>query len=309
MPPILDLVDNEALVYKARGCEVLSKLMKVIEISRSDVLRRTNLDLVFRDALESSLLSLPTLTPEKESLFILSRAYDAVIATLNARYLLKPDGDTQDGLRAFNAEDSRKRLEAFTSLLRERVLHSFNHICTMNNPGDDFIPSFPHPRLSTFLLQQIPPIVFVLKLHTVPLLEDIMSMLIPTLQNPFGSAYPPLLLAAVDATKATILMTWPRIWRWRVLILKGICDCWIQSHRQEEGTGPDSDEHGAICGLRDELRELTAVLKLAVRKCSTTKAVLLECEQEIRVDEEYELLVKEDSGLRDLLISNPYLET
>lgn len=310
MPQILNLIDNEALVYKARGCEMLSILMKDIESTRSDVLRRTNLDLVFRDALDSSLLSLPTLTPEKESLFILSRAYDAVIATLNARYPVRLDNDAGDASRApHDAGDQQKRIEAFTILLRERLLHSFDHICTMNNPGEDPIPSFPYPKLSTFILHRISSIVFTLGMHAIPLLESMVSMLIPTLQNPFGSAHPPLLLAAADALKAIILMTWPRIWRWRAIILKGVCDCWIQSQNHEQDLDSVRGDDGSILKLRDQLQDTAAVLKAAVQKCSTQKAVLQDNGQEIQIDEEFGLLVKQDSSLQNLLVSNPYFET
>ncbi|RJE18606.1 hypothetical protein PHISCL_09051, partial [Aspergillus sclerotialis] len=74
VPPLLALIDDESLPFKARGCDLLSQILKPIRETNSDILKRTNLSSVFEDAIKPCLLSLPTITPEHDSIRLLGIA-------------------------------------------------------------------------------------------------------------------------------------------------------------------------------------------------------------------------------------------
>ena len=65
VPPVLTLVDDWEVEYKAMGAELLQK---VLNVTPPLLLERTGLGEVFEEALMPCLTFLPTITPEDESI-------------------------------------------------------------------------------------------------------------------------------------------------------------------------------------------------------------------------------------------------
>ncbi|CAP96804.1 hypothetical protein E8E15_008275 [Penicillium rubens] len=286
VPTILAMVDDNNLPFKTKGCALLTQLLQPIQESNSDILRRTNLTSVFEDAVAPCLLSLPSITPEDRSLDLLGAAYPALLSTFKTAY----KGPTQ------SEKDKEAYTTSLTKILRSNLISSFHHVSS-STPATGSAASFPHPRLSTFLLEKITIVINELGIHTTKYLQELIPVLFTTLSNPFGTAHPQLLLAAAAATQAVIKNAHPRIWRWRGEILSGLCSCWL--HIAED----NRDSVAELARLKRELQQTLQVLRLVLLNPVTIAADVPEPEQvqvKENVEKEFQELVDADAELKGL---------
>lgn len=310
IPPLLSLIDDESSSFKYRGCNLLIKFLTPIRASHSDLLKRTNLSSVFDDALTPCLLSLPTITPEDEALHLLGVAYPALLLTLKTHYHV--DRDSKPGQTATKQDDKKAYITRLITLLRDNVISSFHHVSsyspTSANEEISSLASFPYPRLSTFLLDQLTTLIQELGIHTTKYLQEIVPVVYSTLSNPFGTAYVPLLLAGIETTHAVILNAHPRIWRYRGDILAAICQCWINVSRDESST-KDPEQKPQLRQVLLKLQGAVYLLKMSVRGASSTKmgseedSDLIEMvdEKDVNIDDDVKALVDADEQLKELL--------
>lgn len=262
VPAILSLIDDSDIHYKTKGCNLLSELLEPIQKSGSDILLRTNLASVFQDAITPCLLSLPSITPEDSSLKLLGAAYPALLTVLKTAYK-SPPAKTQP----HTEKNKEAYINNLTKILRSNLIPSFHHISSSNPTITATSASFPYPRLSTFLLEWITTFISELGIHTTKYLQDIVPVLYTTLSNPFGTAHPPLLFAAVSASKTLILNAHPRIWRWRGEILGGLTACWLHlvGESKERERGNQRPSVTELTNLMQELKSAVYVLKHALQ--------------------------------------------
>ncbi|CAI7648714.1 unnamed protein product [Penicillium pancosmium] len=294
VPAILALIDDNNITYKTKGCDLLSQLLNPIQESGSDILLRTNLVSVFQEAVTACLLSLPSITPEPSSLRLLGAAYPALLALLKATYQLtskQPISQTEKNTQSY--------IKKLTKILRSNLISSFHHISSSTPASTNAPTSFPHPRLSTFLLSWISTFISELGIHSTKYLQDIIPILYTTLSNPFGTAHPPLLSAAIATTKTTILAAHPRIWRWRGEILGGLAACWL--HVVEERKGNGETPTPVLDALALNLQSTAFALKHALQNPVPITGGSLDPDQ---------LAVKEEvqSGFQALVDADPELE-
>lgn len=288
VPPLLALVDDEGLQFKARGCSLFSDLLKPIRESKSNILQRTNLSSVFEDAVKPCLLSLPSITPEDDSIHLLGIAYPTLLSLLQTTN--QPPETTK----------TPAYIKSITSLLRDHLIPSYHHISTMNPTSASSLTStfasFPHARLSTLLLTQIRVLTNELELHTTKYLQDLIPLLYGTLSNPFGPAHAPLLVAAVSATRDVVLNAHPRVWRWRAEILGGVCLCWVHILEEEAG------KKGDFGRLKKEMQGVVYLVKVAVENSEFGLEEPGVVEAKEKFDGEVKALVGADEKLRELLL-------
>ncbi|TQB76720.1 hypothetical protein MPDQ_007115 [Monascus purpureus] len=314
VPPILALIDDESLPFKAHGCSLLSQFLIPIRESGSDILRRSNLSSVFEEAVTPCLLSLPTITPEDDSLQLLGVAYPALLSLLKTSYgypsykLPHPSSRHQQ-----LSKDKQKYTDSVTKVLRFNLIPSFHHISSTNPASVSSFASFPFPRLSAFLVEQITIAVNELQIHTTKYLQELIPLLYSTLSSPFGTAYPLLLLAATTATCAVILNAHPRVWRWRGELLGGACSCWLQVSEEEkriaeqaargEEAQPDRSGSQGLVKLRMQLRSLVYLLKFTLLNPIPVQGQLDagQLDAKEKIQKELQELVHADDDLRDLL--------
>ncbi|GLB12037.1 hypothetical protein AtubIFM57258_009315 [Aspergillus tubingensis] len=290
VPPILALIDDETNPNKTDGCTLLTHLLQPIQQAKSDILKRTNLSSVFIDAIKPCLLSLPTITPEPDSIRLLTTAYPTLFLLLKTSYLPK---------------DKQTYTTELTKVLRDNLIPSFHHISTLtpSSGTQSTLSSFPHPKLSTLLLDKIHDSLFDLAVHTTKYLQEIIPLIYSTLSNPFGTAHPPLLLAGVAVTRAMILNAHPRIWRWRGEILGAVAACWLTVADEEAAERGKEGEKEELIKLKMQLKGVVYLLRM----------VLENPDEEIAKDDEVieakegfakevEELVGADEALRELLL-------
>lgn len=328
----MSLIDDSSIFFKTRGCDLLLQLLAPIEESRSDVLHRFTLAPKFEDSLNGCLTSLPTLTPERESLRLLSSAYPALLSVIRTNCPLSYEepkiklGST-GAVPVYKSDNNTKsRRTSLRRVLTNGIIPSYRHISSPSPAENTLISSHPYPRLSTFLLTQITPVLREMGTHSVKYIQELISLLSDALTNPFGTSYLPLLAAAVEATRSLVLNSWPRISEWRGEILNAIGVCWVNICEDEKegtlvgqdpakydkgsknGDGSERSDHEYLkeninC-LKVELQELTLFLRVAVdtsNKDAATDGSSGGDEQAIDIEAEIGLLVDADERLRPLL--------
>ncbi|KAM5463827.1 hypothetical protein MauCBS54593_007272 [Microsporum audouinii] len=300
VPAILSFIDDESLAFKAVGCSLLGNLLSPLEQAKSDILRRTNLDSVFQDALSNCLLSIPTITPENESVYLLNFAYPAIFSVIRTRFssVITHRADTGGQLpsktKAELEKDAQLRIISISRILRHHIISSYLHTSSPRPAEDTSISSYPHPSLSTLLLKQLTESIDALEIEATKYLQDIIPMLTSTLTNPFGVAYIPLLITAAECYQSVILNCWPRLSRWRGDILAGVCACWLHlCDDEEDGLSLSDEKLEDRTYLRSILQRLVSLLKV------------IEAEKVVDLDTELKSLANADARLENLLLMSP----
>ena len=152
IPPLLALVDDAAIHFKVKGCELLNIFLK---ITPSPLLERTGLGEVFHTALTPCLLYLPSLVSEKESIAILEATYVAFFTLNHVLYsgdksrmqLMRAlDKMMRDGIfRGYahageNVRIAKLLVDVMTSLINEMGIDTSKHL-KVRKPPSNFICS------------------------------------------------------------------------------------------------------------------------------------------------------------------------
>ncbi|KAL9637364.1 MAG: hypothetical protein Q9164_002229 [Protoblastenia rupestris] len=227
IPPLLTLIDDSSIQYKAAGC---SNLFIFLQSCPSTILERTGLGEIFENALMPCLLSLPTLTDEADSILLLKQAYPTLVRLTCVRF----------------SEDRQRmqKVKALDRIVRYGVLRGYAHA------GE-------HVKIAEVLVEQISELTEALGVDIVKHMKHILTILSAVLANPFGTAYPPLLGASVRSLQKLITTAWPRIGYHRGEILKALTTCWLKTEVEEHDT---TELREIRCEIERTIQILTASL-------------------------------------------------
>lgn len=249
VPPLLTVVDDLDHSMKARGCIMLKLLL---DRTPPYLLARTGIGDVIEEAVMPCLSYLPTLTPEDESIALLSAAYPTLIALSKVRYLdnppkpktqRKPHGPTSGD--RFRSTPKEKQFHFLDTLVRQGILSGFAHASD-------------HVRVAETLFIYLIPLIDELGIEFVKHLKHVLPLITNVLSNPFGPAYPPLLIAAAKALQTLMLNCWPRMSFWRGEVLKGITLCWLRIAAENQSSRQ-------LATVKEELRKTVQILAAAVK--------------------------------------------
>ena len=276
VPPLLTIVDDIDHSIKARGCIMLNLLL---ENTPPSLLARTGLGDVIEEAVMPCLSYLPTLTPDDESIALLSAAYPTLITLSRVRYTERPKGpmkprksQEQTSKNRFLSTPKEQKVHFLDTLVRQGVLSGFTHASE-------------HVRVAETLFIHLIPLINELGIEFVKHLKHVLPLTTEVLSTPFGPAYPPLLIAATQAQQTVILNCWPRMKIWHGEILKGTTLCWLRIAEEEDRSSPQ------LRAVKKELQKTVQMLAAAV------------VEQEIEIDKDFQQLTLADERLRDLFES------
>lgn len=237
VPPILKMIDDISLEWKATGCEMLTLLLKSTPPS---LLSRTGLGNVFEDSLWPLFMNLPTLTIEQDSILLLDRAFPALIALIE---VLHPASST-----APTSSLSTAREKFLDRILRDGILAPLFHA-----------PPSSYPKLATTLISHLPHVSEEMGLNSVKHLQSSITLLSNILAEPLGLTYPPLMNAAAKGIQAVILNAWPRIQVHQGEVVRGVCLAWIRCYEEEEkgtqGITEVVNELKKVCSMLDAVYE------------------------------------------------------
>ncbi|KAF4555479.1 Tti2-like protein [Elsinoe fawcettii] len=247
VPPILALIDDHEVPFKARGCELLSLLL---ERTPRSLLAKTGLVEVFADALRPCLGFLPTLTPVEEAVELLNHVFPAYFSLYRTAY------PQQDGIA------SAKGVKFLDSIMHRGIFAIYTHC-----------PE--HISILSIVLHNLCLLQDELGLETAKHLKSVAPMVKEILCNPFGSASPKALVLALQALQSLIRNAWPLIADCRVDILESLCLCW--QNVEEAGDAGQFDD------VRREARTTVAMLRVAVgQEAETDIEALVTADQDLQ---------------------------
>lgn len=180
---------------------------------------QTGLSSVFEDAVIPTLLYLPNLTPQDESLLLLPAAYTALFALADAQFRSADAKETGETHRS-----SEEELVFYDRLMRQGVLQGYAYTAES-------------PPIVTLLVAALSALVERMGIHAVKHLKDVIPILCTAIADPFATSCMPLLEASVGALQRVILNCWPRVGRgvWKGMILRALVGCWMSVREEGEG--------------------------------------------------------------------------
>lgn len=253
VPPILTLVDDWETRQKRLGAELLHSLLLATPPS---LLSRTGLGSVFEEALMPCLTYLPSLTPEPDSVAILSTAYPALLTLTRSRFPSPPQNSTTEDIHR------RDRVKALDSILRKGMLHSYAH-------------SGQYPDVTRILFINLVPLLNELAIDSVKHLQHILPMLSESLTQAAKTKQSNLLLASLQALQAVIFNAWPRMPEYRVEVMRALTVSWLIL---DEGARDGSDVEAVKAAMVETVEVFAAAL-------GKKQEFLDECGQLIEADQ------------------------
>ncbi|KAK5060156.1 hypothetical protein LTR84_010040 [Exophiala bonariae] len=257
IPPILNMIDDGDAAFKAAGCQLLQLLCEALASTESEMLRKTGLGDVFFDALKANFMLLPTLTPEEESLEVLTALYPAFFAVVDARYRT---GKVTAEQSVGDSNEFAGRQERLKLLLRHGVLASLSHL----SAGQSFSTSI-SISLTTYLVSQIAPVMTRMGIDGVRYLREFLPMMRGGLMDPFALAAPDLVKEILRVYVVVLDECEPRVRElWWSEILRGLVGCWVNCLDELDVTR--SESKGGVQEIQAVLKEVTRRLGQVVDK-------------------------------------------
>ncbi|ETI20861.1 hypothetical protein G647_07204 [Cladophialophora carrionii CBS 160.54] len=254
VPPILNMIDDAAPTpYKSAGCKLLAMLCEVLTSTHSEMLKRSGLADVMVDALRTNFLSLPTLTPEADSLALLREVYAAFLGLVDARFVMlrlrlkfklgPPSNQTKAQGGAGTDEDSDdKNIDTdfnpyqnmLTLVYRHGIMASLTHLSSSSTNAGCLSNTISVP-LTMLLLRQIPPVFSRMGIHCVKHLQGLLPMLRASLMDPFLLAAPDMVSAILDIVDSVFDVARTRVQqKWWPEVLRGLVGCWVNCVDENE---------------------------------------------------------------------------
>lgn len=272
VPPILNLLDDQDLTLKHAGCDLLRILCNHIADCKSGLFKHTGLTKVFEDCLVPNMLLLPSLTPEKESLQILSSLYPAYRALVKASFLTNSSTLPSDPVKLIVLPPERttasrqaldqhnKRQAMLDRILRSGILAGYMHASE-------------NVKIATLLVSEMSDVIAMMGASSAKYLSTLLPLLRSILTNPLGIAHQPLLRCAAMALQELILQCWPRIVAiWWQECLRAVVGLWLLLSEEDQSNTQE---------LRDDAKGLIdLLLRIRGRLEARKELSLLEEEHE-----------------------------
>ncbi|KAH9881875.1 hypothetical protein J1614_001046 [Plenodomus biglobosus] len=226
MPPILQMIDDSEVESQAKGCELLTLLLQQMQQATgqdtfvssksmksseaTNFLQRTGYHSVLADSLFPLLTHLPSLTPEQESITLLSEVYPALLLLAQ---LVPADTNTTPSNPTTSSPTKTWFLD---KIVREGIFHPLAHFPTPST----------YPHLANLIVSQLPKITDEMGIESIKHLPDIITLISSILQEPFALSHEALVLSTLQALRSIMQNAWPRIPRHRGSIMMGLGVLW-----------------------------------------------------------------------------------
>ncbi|KAG8627867.1 hypothetical protein KVT40_003740 [Elsinoe batatas] len=228
VPPILSLIDDYEVPYKAKGCKLLTILL---ERTPSNLLAKTGLFDVFADALRPCFGYLPTLTADDDAVDLLKHVFPAYFALFKTAFQ-----------RAEGKADM-KGTKFLDTIMHKGILAVYNHC-----------PE--HVSIISVVLRNLSVLQDMLGLESIKHLKSTIPMMTEILCNPFSVASPDMMALALLTLQSLIRNAWPLMVDCKANVLECLCICW-----QNMANADDPDR---FVKVRQETKKALSMLHLAV---------------------------------------------
>ncbi|OTA98107.1 hypothetical protein M426DRAFT_123417 [Hypoxylon sp. CI-4A] len=267
-PVLLTLLDESQ--HTGLKVQALNILRGFWERCPAGLMRNTGLAEVFEQAVFPAVLYLPSLTPEDESLQILSAAYPVLIEMAGIKYPYA-EGEQQHQPPPQFTEPQRKLLD---KIIREGIMVGYHH-------------AKDHIKIVGLLCEILTCIINGMGILAVKHLKDIMPMTKEIMIDPFGTKYPPALISATKLLQAILRACWPRIGRYCNELVMTLTLCWANI-REEESLAVDSP--------------IAKDLKTELTKAASILTAIMNAEK-VDLNERVSPLVEQEEQLQELFKS------
>ncbi|KAL6164999.1 CCA tRNA nucleotidyltransferase [Exserohilum turcicum] len=255
MPPILRMMDDIHVEWKAKGCHMLNLVLEGLRppassgsVSASFV-QRSGYDKILAEALLPMFTYLPSITPEEECVTLLREVYPAVISLA----LLLPEASSKG--------DNR---EAFLDgIVRQGIVSPLGHFTT---------PSA-YAELATLIMSYVPVTLGHLGISTVKHVGDILPLLAAVLQEPFALSHAPLLGSTLKALQSVVLNAWPRVAGHRGVAMMGLCLLWSMCLEEEDNEEDEEAGREQAGQIKAAVQETVGMLDAAMQSAEQADVV------------------------------------
>ncbi|PNS18675.1 hypothetical protein CAC42_5214 [Sphaceloma murrayae] len=228
VPPILSMIDDHHVPYKARGCQLLTELL---QRTPPTLLAKTGLFDVFANALMPCLGHLPTLTADGEAIDLLEHTFPALFALHDKAF--------KSSVIAVAGNSGKNSVIFLDQIMRKGILAIYSHC-----------PE--HAGILNVVLRNLRLVNDSLGLESMKHLRFTLPMLGEILCNPFETATLETLLLGTEALMGVMRNGWPLMSQCRAEVLKGLCVCWCNL--------VDAGDASEIQAVREKTREAVAML-------------------------------------------------
>ncbi|KAH8202972.1 hypothetical protein TruAng_002806 [Truncatella angustata] len=260
-PVLLTLLDEPQTDIKVRALHIFSAFW---ERCPPGQMAAVGLADVFEQAIFPAVLYLPTLTPEDESIQILNAAYPALFQIAGMAY---PEAEIAEPVKqpAFT-HSQRKTID---NIIREGLLVGYRH-------------TNEHIQLNECFCKKMVSIVNGIGILAVKHLKDIIPMASEIMTEPFGTKYPPALLAANQLLQATMRCCWPRIGGYHTEIIRTLANCYLNIEDEDTYPSGSPSQEDLKAALSQTSAILAAILKSGDTPLSEVVSPLIEKEPRLK---------------------------
>ncbi|KAG8417842.1 hypothetical protein J3458_005301 [Metarhizium acridum] len=202
------------------------------------------MDQLFERTILPTLLLLPTVTPEKDSLTLLKLGYTAALQ------LATTSGDSHNA--------NRRRI--LDLIVRDGILEGFRHAA-------DYI------SVVDVLMQSVAKVVSCLGIFSIKHLKDLLDVIESVMCDPFGADHPGVLTSAAEALIVIITNCWPRISNTKRVeqILRILSVCWLNMNNEAS----QSTHEGSMPLFKSRILQAAALVRFfAQNNASETNGTL-----------------------------------
>ncbi|ETS83339.1 hypothetical protein PFICI_05215 [Pestalotiopsis fici W106-1] len=265
-PVLLTLLDEARTDVKVRAMRIFSAFWARCP---PGLMARVGLANVFEQAIFPAVLFLPTLTPEDESIRILNVAYPALFQIAGLPY---PENVIGEPVKQPEFTEAQRKM--LDTIIRQGLLVGYHH-------------ANEHIRLTELFCNKATSIVNGMGILSVKHLKNLLPMVAEIMTEPFGTKYPPALLAANQLIQTIMRCCWPRIGCYGTEIIRILTTCYL--HIEDEDSFPSGSPS------KEDL-------KTALSKTTGILAKILENEM-VLLSETVSPLVEKEPLLADLFTS------
>ncbi|UNI20373.1 hypothetical protein JDV02_006467 [Purpureocillium takamizusanense] len=232
LPALLAFTTDYDAMVREKGLRFVSIFLHKLS---ARILKKSGVGDLLQDAIFPTLLSLPSVTPERQSAMLLRAAYPVFLQLAEA----DPD------------PNHRFKKNVLDKVLRDGILQGYYH-------------AVEYATIVEILLHSAASVVSCLGLSSVRHLQGLLDMAESTMTDPFAVAYPPAIEAAINLLCSIMWHCWPRMsgQAHGPRVIRAAAVCWLNLQDQEQHEN-ELMSAGDRQLLQDRLRNLARLLMAA----------------------------------------------
>jgi hypothetical protein len=226
-PPLLTLAEDTETSYRIKGLRILERFLAKCP---NAILHSTGLGAIVQETIFPSLMFLPSMTPQEESINILEPAYQALFALIASN----PD------------PKSPERRQLSDDIMRRGILVGFHH-------ASDY------PLVVSTLMAKAAILIQHMGVFAAKHIQCLLAMFSAAMTDPFAHMHSQTIKSSAVALEALVTNCWPRMLDVgnKQETIRTIVTCWLNCH--DACKAGDLGEQD-FSNITDQLRKLVVMV-------------------------------------------------